>query len=68
MVETATTFKYAWSLELLLEGSVPVFFTGESGVGKSVIVQQSLQKMVDKGVLQAINLNFSAQTDSKRTQ
>ena len=51
MVDTSTTYKYAWSLELLLEGSIPVFFTGESGVGKSVVVQQSLQKMVDKGVL-----------------
>ena len=51
MVDTSTTYKYAWSLDLLLEGSIPVFFTGESGVGKSVVVQQSLQKMVDKGVL-----------------
>ena len=38
MVETSSTFRHAWCLELLLEGSYPVFFTGESGVGKSVII------------------------------
>ena len=39
MVETSTTYRHAWCLELLLEGSYPVFFTGESGVGKSVVIQ-----------------------------
>jgi dynein heavy chain len=68
MVETSTTFRHSWCLELLLENGFPTFFTGESGVGKSVVIQQTLYKLVEKGSLQAIELNFSAQTDSKRTQ
>ena len=68
MVDTATTFRHSWCLETLLEGGYPVFFTGESGVGKSAIVANTMNKLVEKGSYQGIYLNFSAQTDSKRTQ
>jgi dynein heavy chain len=67
MVETEMTFKYSWCLELLLEGGKSAFYTGNSGVGKSVIVQSSLNKLAGKNT-NPIYLNFSAQTDSKRTQ
>jgi dynein heavy chain len=68
MVETETTVRHGWCLETLLEGNYSSFFTGESGVGKSVIVQNTFNKLVEKGTYQGIYLNFSAQTDSKRTQ
>ena len=67
MVETETTYRHGWCLETLLEGSFSCFFTGESGVGKSVIVQNTFNKVIEKGGYQGIYLNFSAQTDSKRT-
>ena len=57
-------------LDLLLGGSKPLFFTGETGVGKSVVIQNTLNRLSEKerdGVV-AINLNFSAQTSSKQTQ
>ena len=54
-------------LEMLLYGGKPIFFTGETGVGKSVVIQNTLNRLSEKD-LTPINLNFSAQTDSKRTQ
>ena len=40
MVPTVDTYKYAFLLEMLYTySSKPIFFTGVSGVGKSVIVQ-----------------------------
>ena len=68
MVETEMTIKHSWFLELLLGGEKPIFFTGETGVGKSVVIQNTLNRLADKDILVPINLNFSAQTDSLRTQ
>ena len=67
MVETEMTYKHAYFLDLLLGGGKPIFFTGETGVGKSVVIQNTLDRLAQKD-LTPINLNFSAQTDSKRTQ
>ena len=61
------TFKHGYFLDLLLGGGKPIFFTGETGVGKSVVIQNTLNRLAQKD-LTAINLNFSAQTDSQRTQ
>lgn len=68
MVPTADTVKYSYLLESLLANSFPVLFTGQSGVGKSVIIQDLLNRInKSKGYL-PINLNFSAQTNSIQTQ
>ena len=67
MVETEMTFKHSYFIELLLSGDKPIFFTGETGVGKSVVIQNTLNRLAEKDLV-PINLNFSAQTDSKRTQ
>ena len=45
MVETEMTYRHSWCLETLLSGGKAVFFTGESGVGKSVVVQSTLNKL-----------------------
>ena len=67
MVETDMTYKHAFCLEMLLGGGKPIFFTGETGVGKSVVVQNTLNRLAEKDLI-PIYLNFSAQTESKRTQ
>jgi dynein heavy chain len=51
----------------LLEIEKPVFFTGETGVGKTSVIANTLDKLSTKNVV-ALPINFSAQTDSKRTQ
>ena len=67
MVETEMTYRHSWCLETLLSGGKPTFFTGTSGVGKSVVIQSTFNRLAMKD-LNPIYLNFSAQTDSKRTQ
>ena len=67
MVETEMTYKHGYMLELLLNGRKPIFFTGETGVGKSVVISNVLNRLAEKDLV-PINLNFSAQTNSKMTQ
>ena len=38
MVQTSDTYKYSYCLELLLSKEKPAFFTGFTGVGKSVVI------------------------------
>ncbi len=39
MVPTVETVRYSTILEMLIQINKPVFFTGSTGVGKSIIVQ-----------------------------
>ena len=42
MVPTQDTTKYAFCLETLMILKKPMFFTGNSGVGKSVMIENTL--------------------------
>ena len=57
-------------MEQLLAVDKPSFFTGDSGVGKSVIINNTLSLLSNKpeDKTMPININFSAQTNSGRTQ
>jgi dynein heavy chain len=66
-VQTADTYKHRYVLELLLEIEKPCFFTGETGVGKTSVIANTLERLAAKNVV-SLPINFSAQTDSKRTQ
>ena len=63
------TFQHKYCLEKLLSVEKPAFFTGDSGVGKSVIMSNTLQLLSQKSEnnVMPININFSAQTNSGRT-
>lgn len=67
MVPTQDTTKHAYVLEILLNMGKQCFFTGESGVGKSAVIQNLIDELKEKD-LTAININMSAQTTSLRTQ
>jgi dynein heavy chain len=43
-------------------------FTGTSGVGKSAMVLDTLNRLTSESELVPVNLNFSAQTSSIATQ
>jgi len=60
MVPTTDTYKHAYCLEVLLEIEKPIFFTGNSGVGKSVVIENLLQQLKDKGLIIPIVINMSA--------
>jgi DNA replication protein DnaC len=59
-VPTADTYKYSYCLDLLLGREKNSFFTGETGVGKSVVISNCLQKMQEEKDIVPIFINFSA--------
>ena len=60
MVPTVETVRYSHILEMLVQVNKPVFFTGSTGVGKSIIVQNYITHNQDKQNLAPIMLTFSA--------
>lgn len=52
---------------MLFRRKFPVMFTGETGVGKSVLAVTTLKKLSQNDIL-PVQINFSAQTSSARTQ
>jgi DNA-binding NtrC family response regulator len=52
---------------MLTKISKPVYITGETGTGKSMIVQAFITSNSEAMEFIPINLNFSAQTDSQST-
>ncbi|KAI8732024.1 dynein heavy chain 6, axonemal [Biomphalaria glabrata] len=68
MVPTVDTARYGYFLERLLSVQKPVLFTGGTGVGKSVIVRDLLDRISERMNYIPVYINFSAQTSSGRTQ
>ncbi|XP_026666919.1 dynein heavy chain 6, axonemal [Ceratina calcarata] len=68
LVPTVDTVRFGYLMKKLVEINKPVFFTGDTGVGKSVITKVVLKDLEDTQLWVPINLIFSAQTSSGRTQ
>lgn len=68
MVPTIDSCRYGYLMEKLIHTKRSVLFTGETGVGKSVIARELLLSISQKADYLPIFLNFSAQTSSNRTQ
>jgi dynein heavy chain, axonemal len=68
MVPTSDTVRYAYKLETLMMQQKPMFFTGNSGVGKSVMIANAIGIMKEQGKVHPVFINMSAQTSSARTQ
>ena len=68
LVPTQNTVRYSYLLDLCLTIKKHCFFTGETGVGKSVVIQNYIAKNRERKLLNPFFLNFSAQTDSYNTQ
>ncbi|BFG02702.1 dynein heavy chain 6 axonemal [Drosophila madeirensis] len=66
-VPTVDTTKYGYVADLLFKRNIPVMFTGETGVGKTVLAISCMKRLSEGKVIPVI-LNFSAQTSSVRTQ
>lgn len=67
LVPTMDTAKFGYIAETLFRNHKPVMFTGDTGVGKSVLAKTALKKLVAGDVI-PVFLNFSAQTSSIGTQ
>jgi dynein heavy chain len=67
IVPTVDTLRYTYLLERLVAVNKPVLFTGGTGVGKSIIINDLLRKS-EKNNFIPVNVNFTAQTSSGRTE
>ena len=67
LVPTSDTVRFGYVTEILFKAGHPVMFTGETGVGKSVIAKQIMSRLSEENVI-PVFINFSAQTSSTRTQ
>ncbi|XP_049864535.1 dynein axonemal heavy chain 6 [Schistocerca gregaria] len=68
LVPTTDTVRFGYVTERLLSVRRHVLLTGDTGVGKSVIAKEVLNKLLAQGDHITVALNFSAQTSSSRTQ
>lgn len=68
LVPTLDTVRYSFLLEVLLEVNKSVLFTGDTGVGKSVIVADSLARFTETKNIVPVTIYFSAQTSAFETQ
>ena len=73
VVPTVDTVRYTHLLKLNLEQLTPVFLTGVTGTGKTVVVQDFLNAASADGYADGLQvlpvlINFSAQTSALRTQ
>lgn len=59
LVPTADTVKFGFLIDKLLSGGFNVLLTGETGVGKSIVVNEYLLKINQEKFVYS-NLNFSA--------
>lgn len=68
MVPTADTVRSAFLLQSLVALEYHTLFTGLTGTGKTVVIQQELLKNFDKEKFTNISFAFSAQTTANQTQ
>lgn len=68
LVPTVDTVRYSYLLDVCIQKSKHVFFTGETGVGKSFIIHKYISVHKEARQLMPKVLNFSAQTSSNSTQ
>jgi dynein heavy chain len=68
MVPTVDTLRFQFLTDRLLKHAYPTLFTGNTGVGKSVIIQDLLSRTAKEKNYIPVYLNFSAQTSSALTQ
>jgi dynein heavy chain len=64
------TTRYSYMLRTIIASGRHVLFTGDTGVGKSVIVADSLSRMTSGNEAKFVSatVNFSAQTQSWNLQ
>ncbi|CAG9317056.1 unnamed protein product [Blepharisma stoltei] len=67
-VPTVDTVKYEYLLKLNIISQKPMFLLGPTGVGKSVLVKNTINILQEKMSLHPIFLTFSAQTNVQITQ
>lgn len=68
LVPTKDTVRFSWFVKECLKHSFPLFFTGVTGVGKSIIINNAIQETKENMPYEDIFLAFSSQTKATQVQ
>eukprot|EP00798_Chlamydomonas_sp_ICE-L_P021154 gene21154-28043_t len=68
IVTTVDVVRYTFMISTLVAHHMPLLLVGPTGTGKSVYIQNHLNKGLDRKAWLSVVFNFSAQTSAKMTQ
>lgn len=68
VVPTKDTVRFSWFVKECLKHNFPLFFTGVTGVGKSIIIDTAIQETKETSPYEEILLSFSSQTKASQVQ
>ena len=68
VVPTKDTVRFSWFIRQSLLFQYPLFFTGVTGVGKSIIINSAIEESKEKDNYMDIFLAFSSQTKASQVQ
>lgn len=68
LVPTINTKRFSYILRRAILSKYPIYFSGITGTGKTVICQNVLQELNDKGLITPLQFTFSAKTSSHQIQ
>ena len=68
VVPTKDTVRFSWFVRQNLLFQYPLFFTGVTGVGKSIIINSAIEESKQKDNYMDIFLAFSSQTNASQVQ
>jgi dynein heavy chain len=60
VVSTKETLCYQWFIENFILDLSPLFLTGITGSGKTILINSVLKKLQEGGILSAFNITFSS--------
>jgi dynein heavy chain len=68
VVQTKDTVCYSWFIQRFIDILDPVYITGITGTGKTVVINSTLKHLVANGKIAHLSITFSAQTPAMATQ
>lgn len=68
LVPTINTKRFSYLLRRAIMTKYPIYFVGITGTGKTVICQNVIKEMNDKGLITPLQFTFSAKTSSHQIQ
>jgi dynein heavy chain len=68
VVQTKQTVSFGWFLQRVVESNFPLFITGVTGTGKTIMVNSTIERLKDDGIVTLLGMTFSAKTSSFAAQ
>ncbi|OHT00707.1 Dynein heavy chain family protein [Tritrichomonas foetus] len=65
---TVETYKISYILKLLIKSKINVILHGQSGIGKSSVIKETLKELMQNSEFGAFNISFTSKTTSQIAQ